>query len=216
MVIDRVSTGAADDDVSAAIAIKRVGSRAARDRVGVGRARNGDGAGDCAGVDIQEAFYDRGAGGRLIQRIGQIQADDGFENQRARRAGAAIDRCFRSVEIDHVRAGAANDHVSAAIAVDRVGARAARDRIVARRSQDRDRRSDRCGIHIDEASHQRRAARLVHAARKIDVRRRVQDQRRQARTCRNRRFRSVIIDQIGARSADDDVRAPVAVDRGVA
>ena len=86
MIIDEVGAAAADDDVRSAAAVKGLGARAGRDRVGRRRADHTEGAADPGGRDISEVLQDRRAGSVLIGGIGQIEAHAGGENQRVVRA----------------------------------------------------------------------------------------------------------------------------------
>ena len=213
VVIDEIRARPGVDHVRPAVAVDRLRARTARDRVRRRRAQDRDRARHRARVHIREALQDRGARCRLIGRIGQVQRSRRLQHQRVGRPRARVDRGLGVVEVDRVRARAAHDHIVAARAVDRVVPRTARDRVRRRRAQDRDRAAHRMRVHIREPRHQSRAARLVRRARQIDVRRRVQNQRRHARARRDRDFPAVIIDQVRARTPEDDVRAPVPVDR---
>ena len=116
--------------------------------------------------------------------------------------------------IDCVGADPADDDVCAAVAVDGFRAGARRDRVRSRGADDRQTAADRRGVHIREAlNRSQTAGRLVGGVGEIQVDRCVEVKGSHPGSRADFGFAAVIIDEVRARAAKDDVRSAVAIDR---
>ena len=213
MIVDRIGPGPADNHIGAAVAVDGLGARAAGDGIACSRADNRQGRRDIGRIDVREFAQDREAGSGLIGRVGEIEVDRGFENEGVRRAGAAVDRAFRTVEIDDIGAGAANDDIVAAITINGLGARTARNRVRDRGTHDRQRSGDAPGVDVGEIRHGSRANDLIGGIGEIHIRSDVEIDRAGAGSAIQRSFRAVVIDQGVACPAIDDIGPAVPIDR---
>ena len=215
MVINRVGAGAADEDVSAAVAVNRIRAGAARYGVISGRAEDRHRGGDAAGVQAGEAEHAGSARRRLIAGAGQVDANGRAEVERAG-AGAAVQRRFRAVIINQVRARAGGNDVRPAVAVDGFRARAACDRVGAARAENREGAAGAGRIHVGEAGDRRRAGcRLIGEIGEIQIDVGVEHQRvRRARAAGDRGLAAMVIDGVGAGATDDHIAgSAIAIDR---
>ena len=167
VVIDRVRTRAAHDDICAAVAVDRVVPRAACDRVGAARTQDRDRAAHKARVHIREVRHRRAAAD-LIGRMRQIHARRRVKKQRADTCSAAYRR-FRPVVIHEISPRPRVDDVQTTVAVNRLRTRSARDRVRKRRTENRQRGSNGAGIDIGEVRYRWRTGNLLRRMGEIDV-----------------------------------------------
>ena len=201
-IIDRVEPGAAIEHIGPGPAVQRIVAIAAQQRVIARAARK-----DVVARPARQRVIARTAGQMVV--IGRpdhaFDADQGIALGIAAHADAAIerhrDRSGRSAVIDSVVAGAAIEHIGPGAAQDHVITRAAVDRFVARAAAQRI-VVGRTDQHLDILQHiAQRIARGAGSAIKRD---------------RDPGGRMRIVGGVGARAADQRVRAGAADQRVIA
>ena len=214
MEVDRIRARPAVDKVRAAVAIDGVGARPETDGIAAGRTHDGKGGRNGRRPYAGDIGDDRRSRNILIGGIRQVQVDGGVEIQTLISTGSAGDRHFRAVVVQKIAGGIADDDVRAAAAVDGIGeAVAANDRVAARRSHDGHGEVDVRRIDVRDVRDVRRAARrLIGGDGEIEVHGGVEHERADACAAIDGRFRTVIIDRVGAGTGVDDVATAVAID----